>query len=122
MMESQHAVVLTQDPHWFLKLLVASVFLAVLLTVAAYLVKARRKTFLLTFPIAFVALWVSHFAIGVSLSSLGLLVATVAMMAILYLGVKYILIARPLASVVVSIGVTVLFVMGLAAALAIVGG
>ena len=118
-MASQRTVVLIQDPQWFLKLLVASVLLAALLTIASYLAKAQRHTFVLTLPIALTALLAGHFAAGISLSSLGLLIAVAAMVAILYLGVRYILVARPLASVAAVVGVTVLFVIGLA--LAIVG-
>jgi hypothetical protein len=121
-MASQRTVVLMQDPQWFLKLLVASALLAVLLTMASYLVKAQRHTFLLTLPIALGALFTGHFAVRSSLNSLGLLIAAAAMVAVLFLGVRYILIARPLASVAVVMGVTVLFVVGLVAALAIVGG
>jgi hypothetical protein len=121
-MANQQTVVLAQDPQWFLKLLVASVLLAVLLTIASYLSKAQRRSFVLTFPIALGALLASHFAVRISLSSAGLLIAAAALDAILFLGVRYILIVCPLASVVVVIGVTVLFVVGLATALAIVGG
>ena len=120
-MASQQTVVLMQDPQWFLKLLVASVFLGVLLRIASYLVKAQRHTFVLTLPIALAALLAAHFAVRSSLSSLGLLIAAAATVAILFLGMRYILIARPLASLTVVMGVTVLFVVGLAAALAIVG-
>jgi len=111
-----------QDPQWFLKLLVASVLLAALLTIASYLAKAQRHIFVLTLPIALGALLVGHFAVRSSLSSSGLLIAAAAMAAILFLGVRYILVAHPVASVAAAIGVTVLFVIGLATTLAIVGG
>jgi hypothetical protein len=120
-MANQQTVVLVQDPQWFLKLVVASVVLAVLLTIASYLAKAQRNTFVLTFPIALAVLLVGHFAVRISLSSPGLLIAATAMVAILFRGVRYILIARPLASVLVVMEVTVIFVIGLATALAIVG-
>jgi len=121
-MANQQTVALVQDPQWFLKLVVASAVLAVLLTIASYLAKAQRHTFVLTLPIALAALLAGDFAVRSSLSSLGLLIAAAAMVAILFLGMRYILIARPLASLTVVMGVTVLFVVGLATALAIVGG
>lgn len=121
-MASQRTVVLMQNPQWFLKLLIAAVLLAALLTMASYLAKAQRHTFVLTFPIALAALLAGHFAVRTSLSSLGLLIAAAAMVAILFLGVRHILIARPLASVVAVMGVALLFIAGLATALAIMSG
>jgi hypothetical protein len=93
--------------------LVAVVVLAVLLRISAYLVKARRNSFPLSFAVAFVALLAAHFAVRISLSPWGLLAALVAIFAIQSLGVRYVLGARLLASLTVALVTTVLLIAGL---------
>jgi hypothetical protein len=119
-MPNQFSVVVAPDPLWFLKFLLAALLLSVPLTIGARLVKARRHSITLTFVIALAALLAGHFVIApISASSWVILVALVAVLTTLCLGIRYLLVTSALASFSIAVAMVVFLVAGLIVVIAV---
>jgi hypothetical protein len=120
-MPNHVTVVAIQDPQWLLKLLVAAVALTLVLLIGAHLVRARRNKLVLAFLVACASVLAAHFAVGISLSSWGLLAAVGATFVTLLLGVRYVLETGPLAALAVALATTAVLIAGLVSVV-VIGG
>jgi hypothetical protein len=110
-MANQQIFTLTQDPLGPLKFMAVAVFLALPLTIGAYLVKARRMNVFLSFFVALAALQAGHFAAVFADGISGVVVALVSELATLCLGIRYLLVASGPASFAIGLVVVVLSVV-----------
>jgi hypothetical protein len=112
-------VVAVHDPLWLLKLAAVALILAVPLTIGAHVARARRSNVALTYLIAVAALFAGHYVAPAAPNVIGVLIAIGASSVVLFLGVKYLLIARPLPALLVALATEGLLFLGLVVAVAV---